>query len=48
MTRFESRGSHDHGEQWNARDMSVYTGSGLREDNNPTFCVRRWYYDSLG
>jgi hypothetical protein len=32
MTRFESRGAHGRGEQWNARDMRVYIGSGLRED----------------
>jgi hypothetical protein len=28
--------------------MSVYTGSGLPEDNNPTSCVCRLYYDCLG
>jgi hypothetical protein len=29
MTRFESRGDHGRGEQWNAREMRVYAGSGL-------------------
>jgi hypothetical protein len=48
MTRFESRGAHGCGEQWNIRDMRVYTGSGPPEDNNPTSCVRRLYYDCLG
>jgi hypothetical protein len=45
LTRFESRGVHGRGEQWNARDTRVYIGLGLREDNNPTFYVRHWYYD---
>jgi hypothetical protein len=40
MTRFESRGAHGYGEQWNARDTSVYIGSGLYEDKNHTSCVR--------
>jgi hypothetical protein len=48
MARFESRGAHERGEQWNTRDMMVYTGSGLREGKNPTSCVCRLYYDCLG
>jgi hypothetical protein len=48
MTRFQSKGAHGHGEQWNAGDTRVYTGSDLYEDKNPTTCVRRLYYDSLG
>jgi hypothetical protein len=48
MTRFESRGAHGRGEQWNTRDMRVYTGLDLCEDKNPTSCVRRMYYDCLG
>jgi hypothetical protein len=27
MTRFESRGAHGCGEQWNISNMRVYTGS---------------------
>jgi hypothetical protein len=45
MTRFKSRGAHGRGEQWNIRDTMVYTGSGIREDKNPTPCVRQLYYD---
>jgi hypothetical protein len=41
MTRFESRGAHECGEQWNARKMRVYKGSGLCEDKNPSSSVRR-------
>jgi hypothetical protein len=48
MTRFESRGAHGCGEQWNARDMRVYIGSGLREFKNLTSYVRQFYYDCLG
>jgi hypothetical protein len=48
MTRFKSRGAHGCDEQWNARDMRVYIGSGLPEDNGPTFYVRWLYYDCLG
>jgi hypothetical protein len=48
MTRFESRGAHGCGEQWNARDTRVYTGSGLREEKNPTSYVHQLYYDCLG
>jgi hypothetical protein len=48
MIRFESRGAHGCDEHWNARDTRVYTGSGLPEDNSPTSCVRRLYYDCLG
>jgi hypothetical protein len=48
LTRFESKGAHGCGEQWNARDMSVYIDSGLREDKNPTSCVHRLHYDLLG
>jgi hypothetical protein len=47
MTRFESRGAHGCDEQWNMRDMRVYAGSGLSEDNSPTSCVRWLYYDCL-
>jgi hypothetical protein len=36
MTRFESTGAHGCDEQWSARDMMVYTGSGLLADKNPT------------
>jgi hypothetical protein len=32
MSRFESRGAHGHGEQWNARNTRVYIGLGLHED----------------
>jgi hypothetical protein len=46
--RFKSRGAHGCGEQWNARDMRVYTGSGLHEDKNPMTCVHWLYYDYLG
>jgi hypothetical protein len=48
MTRFEGRGAHGCGEQWNARDMRVYTDSGLREDKTPTSYVCWLYYDCLG
>jgi hypothetical protein len=48
MTRFESRGAHGCGEQWNARDTRVYTDSGLCEDKNPASCMRQSYYDCLG
>jgi hypothetical protein len=48
MTRFESRGTHGHGEQWTARDARVYTGSGLYEDKNPMSGVHQLYYDCLG
>jgi hypothetical protein len=48
MTRFESSGAHGCDEQWNVMDMRVYTGSSLSEDNIPTSCVRRLYYDYLG
>jgi hypothetical protein len=48
MTRFESRGAHGCDEQWNARDMRVYTDSGLPENNSLTSCMRRLYYDWLG
>jgi hypothetical protein len=48
MTRFESRGAHGSGEQWNARDTRVYTGSRLPDVKNPTSCVCRLYYDYLG
>jgi hypothetical protein len=41
MTRFESTGAHGCGQQWYARDMRVYTGSGLRENKNPMSCVHR-------
>jgi hypothetical protein len=40
MTRLESRGAHGCGEQWNAMDTMVYTGPGLREDENTMSCVR--------
>jgi hypothetical protein len=45
MTRFESRDAHGCGEQWNARDMRIYTSSSLREDKNPTSCIHQLYYD---
>jgi hypothetical protein len=48
MTRVESRGAHGCGEQWNTSDTRVYTGSGLRENKPPTFCVGQLYYDCLG
>jgi hypothetical protein len=48
MTIFESRGAHERGEQWNARDTRVYTGLDLHEDKNPTSYVHQLYYDSLG
>jgi hypothetical protein len=48
MTRFESRVAHGLDEQWNVRDMRVYTGSCLPEDNSPMSCVHRLYYDCLG
>jgi hypothetical protein len=48
LTRFENRDAHGREEQWNARDMMVYTGSSLRDDKNPMSCVHRLYYDSLG
>jgi hypothetical protein len=48
MTRFESRGAHGRGEQWNARDTRDYTGSCLREDKDPMSYMRRLYYDCLG
>jgi hypothetical protein len=48
LTRFKSRGSHGHGEQWNARDTRVYTGSGPSEDKTPTSYVHQLYYDLLG
>jgi hypothetical protein len=48
MTRFESSGTHGCDEQWNMRDMRVYIGSGLLEDNSPTSCVPQLYYDCLG
>jgi hypothetical protein len=48
MRRFESKGAHRCGEEWNARDMRVCTGSGIPEDKNPTFNVHQLYYDSLG
>jgi hypothetical protein len=53
MTRFESRGAHGCGEQWHARDTRVYTGLGLREDENPTSCVHQcitihWVETGLG
>jgi hypothetical protein len=41
-------GAHGCGEQWNARDMRLYTGSGLCEDKTPMTCVCWLYYDSLG
>jgi hypothetical protein len=41
-------GAHGCGEQWNARDMRLYTGLGLREDKTPMTCVCWLYYDSLG
>jgi hypothetical protein len=41
MTGFESRGAHGCKKQWYAMDTRVYTGSGLREDKNPTSCVRQ-------
>jgi hypothetical protein len=44
MTRFESSGTHGCDEQWNMRDMRVYIGSGLLEDNSP---VRRPSYFTL-
>jgi hypothetical protein len=48
MTRFESRGAHGCGEQWNKRDTRVYTGPGIHEDKNPMSYVRQLYYDCLG
>jgi hypothetical protein len=36
MTRFESKSAHGCGEQWNVRDMMVYTGYELHEDK--TLC----------
>jgi hypothetical protein len=48
MTRFESRGAHRCGEQWNTMDTRVYTGSGLCEDKNPMSYVCRLYYGHLG
>jgi hypothetical protein len=48
MTRFESRGAHRSGEQWNTQDTGVYTGSGLCEDKNPTTYVHQLYYDCYG
>jgi hypothetical protein len=48
LTRFESRGAHGCGGQWNTRDTRVYIGLDLREDKNPTSCVHQLYYDSLG
>jgi hypothetical protein len=48
MTRFESRGAQGCEEQWNARDTTVYTGSGLHEDKNPMSYVRQLFYDFLG
>jgi hypothetical protein len=48
MTRFESSGAHGCDEQWNTRNIKVYTSSGLPEDNSPTSSVRQWYYDCLG
>jgi hypothetical protein len=48
MTRFEIRGVPRCGEQWNASDTRVYTGSDLREDKNPMSYVRQLYYDLLG
>jgi hypothetical protein len=48
MTRFASRRAHGCDEQWNARDTRVYIGSSLSEDNSPTSCVHRLYYDCLG
>jgi hypothetical protein len=48
MNRFESRGVHGCGEQWNARDMRVHIVLGLHEDKNPTSYVHWLYYDFLG
>jgi hypothetical protein len=48
MTRFDSRDAHGCGEQWNARDTRVYTGSSLHEDKNSMYCVCQLYYDCLG
>jgi hypothetical protein len=48
VTRFESTGAHRCDEQWNMRNMRVYTGLGLPEDNSPMSCVHRLYYDCLG
>jgi hypothetical protein len=48
VTRFESRGAHRHGEQWNTRDIRVQIGLGFCEDKNPMSGVHQLYYDCLG
>jgi hypothetical protein len=44
MTKFENRGAHECDEQWNVRDMRVYTSLGLPKDNSPMSYVRRLHY----